>query len=77
MICIAHNRYNFKSEVKFMTDNKYANHCIECSVTSCKNHNQTQNYCSLETIKVGTHESNPTEIPCTDCQSFEEKSIFD
>lgn len=54
-------------------DNSYANQSIACTVTSCKNHNSTKNYCSLESIKVGTHESNPTMSQCTDCQSFEVK----
>lgn len=57
-----------------MTDNSYANQSIVCSVTNCKNHNSTKNFCSLETIKVGTHEANPTVSQCTDCQSFELKS---
>ena len=57
-----------------MTDNSYANQSIVCSVTNCKNHNNTKNFCSLETIKVGTHESNPTVSQCTDCLSFELKS---
>lgn len=54
-------------------DNNYENHSIECTVTNCKNHNDTKNYCSLQTIKVGTHEANPTVCQCTDCQSFELK----
>lgn len=57
-----------------MKENDYANHCIVCNVTGCKNHNKSKNYCSLETIRVGTHESDPTEKPCTDCQSFEPDS---
>lgn len=61
-------------EVIFMTDNSYANQCIICNVTSCKNHNKTRNYCSLEAIRVGTHESDPTVPPCTDCQSFTPRS---
>lgn len=47
-----------------------ANKSIECSITQCKNHCGTENYCSLSSIKVGTHESNPTMIECTDCTSF-------
>lgn len=53
-----------------MTDNNYANQCIICNVTSCAHHNKSRNYCSLEAIRVGTHEPNPTVPPCTDCQSF-------
>lgn len=57
-----------------MTDNSYANQSIICTVTNCKNHNNTKNFCSLEAIKVGTHEANPTVSQCTDCQSFEAKN---
>ncbi|MBE6605918.1 MAG: DUF1540 domain-containing protein [Ruminococcaceae bacterium] len=51
--------------------NDKANKSIECTVTQCKNHCESVNYCSLNAIKVGTHESNPTENKCTDCESFE------
>lgn len=49
------------------------NGCIECSVTQCANHSTECDYCSLERIKVGTHEANPTMDQCTDCLSFERK----
>ena len=48
----------------------HANHCIQCSVTQCRNHCSDENYCSLERIQVGTHESDPTMKQCTDCMSF-------
>lgn len=47
------------------------NCAIQCTVTQCKNHSGSENYCSLKAIRVGTHEANPTMIECTDCQSFE------
>lgn len=50
-----------------------ANVSIECSVQQCRNHCESQNYCALDSIKVGTHESNPTQKQCTDCESFEMK----
>ena len=50
-----------------------ANKCIECSVNQCRYHCGTQNYCSLQQIKVGTHECDPTMSQCTDCLSFEKK----
>ncbi len=50
-----------------------ANKSIKCSVTQCKNHCQTSDYCSLSCIQVGTHEPNPTMIECTDCTSFQLK----
>lgn len=46
---------------------------IECSVTQCKYHCGSENYCSLSSIKVGTHEANPTMSECTDCTSFKLK----
>ena len=53
-------------------ENKKANYSIECSVKNCANHCESANYCSLDKIMVGTHEANPTEKACTDCNSFVE-----
>ena len=50
--------------------NKKANHCIKCTVTSCANHAKEENYCVLDTVKIGTHECNPTVSQCVDCESF-------
>lgn len=47
-----------------------ANQCIKCTVTNCKNHCTNKEYCSLNSIQIGTHESNPSMDQCTDCQSF-------
>ena len=60
-----------------MVDNKYANQCIACTVTSCKHHNDKKDYCSLEKITVGIHDTRPAEYPCTDCRSFQLKSDYD
>ncbi len=54
-------------------DNMKENKSIGCSVKSCEYH-ASSNYCTLDKIQVGTHESNPTQVECTDCQSFEAKS---
>ena len=51
-----------------------ANKCIECTVSQCRYHFGNQNYCSLQQIKVGTHETNPTVQQCTDCLSFSAKN---
>ncbi len=48
-----------------------ANKSIGCTVTQCTYHCKDENYCSLNKIQVGTHEANPTEVSCTDCQSFQ------
>ncbi len=55
---------------------KKPNHCIACTVEQCKHHSETQNFCSLDVIQVGTHEKNPTVPACTDCQSFECKTTY-
>lgn len=49
------------------------NSSIQCTVTQCKHNCGNENYCTLNTIRVGSHESNPTMVECTDCQSFEMK----
>ncbi len=53
--------------------NCHANKCIACTVVSCANHCDSENYCSLDRIQVGTHECNPTMDQCTDCMSFVKK----
>ncbi|MGI6751362.1 MAG: DUF1540 domain-containing protein [Anaerovoracaceae bacterium] len=53
--------------------NTNANPSIECVVTNCKYHCDTEDYCSLDSIIVGCHEEHPTKAECTDCQSFEIK----
>lgn len=49
------------------------NECIQCSINNCEYHAQNIDYCTLDQIKVGTHEDNPTEKECTDCESFKNK----
>ena len=46
------------------------NECIKCTVEQCRHHHGTKNYCTLDSIQVGTHEMNPTQDQCTDCMSF-------
>ncbi|MBR5088554.1 MAG: DUF1540 domain-containing protein [Ruminiclostridium sp.] len=50
-----------------------ANKCIGCSVTNCAHHCCDSDFCSLDRIQVGTHETDPTMDQCTDCQSFKMK----
>ncbi len=57
-----------------MACNCQPNKCIQCTVTQCSNHCETDDYCSLDIIQVGTHENNPTVKQCTDCLSFEPKN---
>ena len=49
------------------------NECIACTVNNCAYHAQNENYCTLNKIQVGTNETNPTKVECTDCQSFVNK----
>lgn len=49
------------------------NDCIRCSINNCEYHCGNEDYCSLDNIKIGTHESNPTKVECTDCESFKYK----
>lgn len=52
----------------------YENHAIECSVDQCRYHCGSKNYCSLNTIQVGTHERKPKDPQCVDCNSFSPKA---
>lgn len=47
-----------------------ANKAIGCTVESCKYHCNESNNCTLDRVSIGTHESNPTECQCVDCESF-------
>lgn len=50
------------------------NECIHCTINNCANHAKDSDYCSLDRISVGTHETDPTVKECTDCESFQLKS---
>ncbi|WP_129701600.1 DUF1540 domain-containing protein [Anaerostipes caccae] len=50
------------------------NDCIECTINNCAYHAGDVDYCTLETIKIGTHEPNPTTKECTDCVMWYKKS---
>lgn len=50
------------------------NTAIHCSVTDCAHHCENAQYCGLNAIQVGTHESDPSMDQCTDCRSFEKLS---
>ncbi len=52
---------------------EFANKHIGCTIHNCANHCSCDDYCSLDKIEVGTHESNPTKVACTDCLSFKAK----
>ena len=50
-----------------------ANPSIECSVKQCRHHCGSKNFCSLEHVQIGTHESDPSVKECVDCLSFTRK----
>ncbi len=54
--------------------NMNANHSIKCSVDECQYHCGAEDYCSLNSVCIGTHESNPTKCQCVDCESFRVKN---
>lgn len=49
------------------------NKCIRCTVFQCANHCDGEDFCRLSSVQIGTHEANPTQGECTDCQSFRVK----
>lgn len=51
-----------------MSDMK-PNRAIQCTVSECANHCESD-YCGLNTVKIGTHEKDPTVCQCVDCESF-------
>ena len=50
------------------------NESIKCTIKNCAYNAQSEDYCTLDAIKVGTHEMNPTKKECTDCESFVNKA---
>ena len=52
-----------------MADTK-KNSSIQCSVSQCQYNMGNEQYCTLDSIEVGTHEPDPTMPECTDCNSF-------
>jgi hypothetical protein len=56
--------------------NGQKNCSIQCTIKECAHNMQSENYCTLDVISVGTHEPNPTKAECTDCKSFVMKSSY-
>lgn len=67
MLCIL--IYFLMDLVRAKENRMEENKSIGCSVASCKYHAETD-YCTLNKIQVGTHEPHPTQVECTDCESF-------
>ncbi len=53
---------------------KAGNQTIKCTVQQCTHNDCQEQYCTLDSIMVGTHELNPTVDQCTDCKSFQKKN---
>ena len=49
------------------------NSCIHCDVASCKYNMDSEHFCTLDSIKIGTHEADPQVPECVDCESFVKK----
>ncbi|MBP1890751.1 hypothetical protein J2Z53_002365 [Clostridium moniliforme] len=47
------------------------NPSIKCSVDECKYHCKEDDYCTLNSIKVGKHKHTANTVEETDCNSFE------
>ena len=50
--------------------NPKKNSSIQCSVAQCQYNMGDEQYCTLDSIEVGTHEPDTTMPECTDCNSF-------
>ncbi len=70
------DRRRFKSKLSEVTKMgcDKANKSIGCTVHQCANHCDTTNYCALDKVNIGTHEANPSQSQCVDCESFVLKS---
>ena len=59
-----------------MEHNERENRSIHCTVSQCAHHCSACDYCSLDTVDIGTHESNPTVPKCVDCNSFKMRGNY-
>jgi hypothetical protein len=65
-------RIHFKEKVIKMDKQKNSN--IHCTVKQCAYNLESEDYCTLDMVKIGTHESDPKVPECTDCNSFVKRS---
>lgn len=54
--------------------NQKKNPSIHCSVEQCRHNMCSEQYCTLDMVNIGTHESDPSVKECVDCDSFEKRS---
>lgn len=50
------------------------NKSIGCTVSQCKFHDDKKDYCTLNNIKVVTHENKTNKVEGSDCGSYEPKN---
>lgn len=55
-----------------MTNNN-PNTSIRCTVEQCVHHCGEVQYCGLQAVQIGTHEKDPTQQECVDCESFKRR----
>lgn len=54
--------------------NETRNPGIRCTVEQCRYNLCSENACCLGTVRIGTHETDPSVKECVDCDSFEKRS---
>ncbi len=64
--------YFYKGGI-FMNCND-ANKSIGCTVEKCAHHCHSENYCTLNQVSIGSHETDPKVCQCVDCESFVPRS---
>ena len=52
-------------------ENRSCNRSIKCTVDSCAYHNKAGGCCSLDSIRIGCCDSEPTRCEGTECASFQ------
>ena len=53
--------------------NEQKNPNIHCTVDQCRHNLCTEPFCTLDTVHIGTHETEPNVKECVDCNSFEKR----
>ena len=51
------------------------NNNIHCTVASCAHHNQPNNCCSLQSIRVGCSDSSPTPVSYTHLDVYKRQAL--
>ena len=49
------------------------NASIHCTVDQCRHNLCTEHFCTLDMVRIGTHEEDPSVKECVDCDSFEKR----